>query len=172
MHVWVGLSDNFKKKLLSLDKYLKATFDVVEDAIIIWSERVNRPKQHEFTSRRTFYTDHEVLLDASGDPIQVKTSLQMPELEQWTIKKLIDIDTWQRHGDGKSFDDWLNDQEESQRAMNKRIFERERMSMNKENHDEWAAAIWNAQNGRYTDATAQPYEVTKRINVPTTFKKG
>lgn len=160
---WRGLSEKFKRNLLRIDPDLAATFDEEQDAIIVWSKRVGRPMTHEFTSRRTFKENHPAgLLHSDGSVIQITKSLNLPDLEDWTILRLHQIDVWQNHGSGKSFDDWLCEEEDKQREKMRKQYESERKAYLDEHRDEFEAAIWNAQHGRFNDESAQPYEITRR----------
>lgn len=158
MNVWSGLSAYFKQRLLALDPHLLSIYDVEQEAIIVWSKRPGRPQQHEFTSRRKFLQDHPTLLKPNGDPMQVMVETSIPELESFTIKKLREIDVWKNHGDGKSFDEWLHNEEETIRQNRQKAFREHRKEYWKEHRRELEAVLWNAQYGRFTEKEAQPYE--------------
>lgn len=146
MHHGVGLSANFVRGLVSVDPYLRACFDNSQDAIIVWSERPGNPKVHEFTSRRTIKECSDIV-GSDGNKIVKEVSLSNEDLEQFTLKRLREIDTWRIHGDGKSFDNWLSAQEESHRESQRRKAKHERKEYLKENAGDFAGALESMKMG-------------------------
>ena len=135
----IDLSDSFLERLKAYDEHLRAHYDPREDAIFVWSERPGKPKVHELTVRRQFAENYR-------------------ELEGRTLAKLPICDVWRRFGNGKAYDNYLAEEEEKFRREGRERFRKERMAMWKDKRPYVEAAVWNAQHGRFTKATAQPYK--------------
>lgn len=143
----IGVSSGFVRALRGIDQYLRACFDPSQDAIIIWAERTGKPKTHEFTSRRSFIEVNPDVLDPDGQLAKKRVSLNMPDLEAFTIKRLREVDVWKTHGTGKAFDDWLADQESTYRDKERKRFKHERMEYLKDYRKEFAGALENLKRG-------------------------
>lgn len=144
-----GLSKGFLRRLAQLDPALRATLDQEQDAIVLWSQRVGQPSVHEYTSFRKILEKHSFL-----EGVAVEKKLSTPDLEAFTLQKLREIDVWQRHGSGKTFDNYLHDTEETYREKERKKYQHARREMWKQNRSQVKEAIWNAQHGRFDSTTA------------------
>lgn len=151
-----GVSSEFVRALRGIDADLRACFDASQDAIIIWAERVGRPKTLEFTSRRCFDEVNPDVLDANSKPVKKRVELRMDELESFTLKRLKEIDVWQRHGNGKSFDDWLAEQESDYKEKRRRQFQHDRREYIKEHRREFDDALENLKRGIIAPGQKRP----------------
>lgn len=139
------LHATFYEKLKAVDPYLDARFDTDQMAVLVFSKRPGKPMVHEFTQPHHFITNG------------LEISLAIPDLEDYTIRRLRESDVWARFGSGKAFDDYLAETEEKERLAKKKEFRQRRLQMMKEDRPLWKAALWNAQNGRLTKKEALPY---------------
>lgn len=142
-----GLSKGFIRTLRLIDADLRACFDPAQDAIIIWAERLGKPKTLEFTSRRTFKEPNPDVTGPDGLPVMREVTLPLCDLESWTLKHLKKIDVWKRFGSGKAFDDWLYEQEQDFREKRKLKFLQDRREYLKEHRREFADALENLKRG-------------------------
>lgn len=152
----VGLSANFMSALRGIDSDLRACLDPSQDAIVIWSERMGRPKIHEFTSFRVI-TEESDIIGSDGKKLQKEIVLKQDDLESFTLRRLKEIDTWRIHGDGKSFDNWLYDKEETYRAAQKRKSNHERREYLKEHKSDFNATYENLRRGIVHENQQRPF---------------
>lgn len=166
-----GVSSSFIRALRLIDPDLRACFDEVQDAIIIWAERQGHPKIHEYTSKRTF-TEESSFVGRDGNKILKKVVLGRYDLECWTLKRLREIDVWQRFGkNGEKFEDFLYAQEEAAKAEAKKKFHSDRKAYLKEHKKEFKEALENAKSGHLFETPDHLLTERQRAKKPKTQRE-
>lgn len=136
------LNPEFYDELHVIDPACDAVYDDHEDAVIVWAKRAGGVLQHELTLHR-------------------EPGENYGPLGRRTLKKLKECDVWKRFKNADEFDRYLEEKAKNARDVAAKDAKRERLAKIKDEMDFVEAAVWNAQHGRYTKETAQPYETGK-----------
>jgi hypothetical protein len=144
------LSEWFLAGLRDYDQSLSAVFDDQEDTIHLFYSKSGR-KSLAYSVRR-------------------ENAELYPELQRRILRELPLKDVWRRHGSGKAYDDYLEEEDRKRRESAQRKMDDDRLQRMKDSKWSFQAAIENARAGRFTAKEARPFEIPV-ISVPADIPK-